>query len=127
MNQPPITVDPSAFEQQHGLTATNAACAHLARMLEQAEAAYVRFSVNESGCNGYMYELSYAASAEVDEAAFEVADGLTVLVRHSDLPLIQGTVIDYVTEGLNSALKFRNPNADAHCGCGESFSISAGG
>jgi hypothetical protein len=34
-----------------------------------------------------------------------------------------GTEIDLVTEGLNSVLKFRNPNAAVECGCGESFAV----
>jgi len=96
----------------------------------------VRLGVSESGCNGYMYELSFAESANPDDHRYhfqidskanaEAADQqLTVVVAPTDLPLVQGTQIDYVTEGLNSALKFANPNADTHCGCGESFSISA--
>ena len=35
----------------------------------------------------------------------------------------QGTEIDLVVEGLNSTLKFRNPNAQMECGCGESFGV----
>lgn len=39
------------------------------------------------------------------------------------LPLVRGTEIDLVVEGLNSVLKFRNPNAQVECGCGESFGV----
>jgi Fe-S cluster assembly iron-binding protein IscA len=37
--------------------------------------------------------------------------------------VLQGTTVDYVREGLNFLLKFENPNAQDHCGCGESFNI----
>jgi Fe-S cluster assembly iron-binding protein IscA len=37
--------------------------------------------------------------------------------------MVQGTEVDYATEGLNSTIKFNNPNAQDLCGCGESFSV----
>jgi len=52
-----------------------------------------------------------------------VADDLSLYVSETDLPLVRGTEVDYVIEGLNGTLKFKNPNAESHCGCGESFSI----
>ncbi|HYC58940.1 MAG TPA: iron-sulfur cluster assembly accessory protein, partial [Thermoanaerobaculia bacterium] len=30
---------------------------------------------------------------------------------------------NFVKEGLKQAFKFSNPNVDAMCGCGESFSV----
>jgi len=50
---------------------------------------------------------------------------LLLYVSAEDLPIVSGTEVDFVTEGLNSALKFKNPNAESHCGCGESFSVAA--
>jgi iron-sulfur cluster assembly accessory protein len=46
-----------------------------------------------------------------------------VYVDADDLPLVLGTQIDFAVEGLNATLKFKNPNADSYCGCGESFSV----
>ena len=39
------------------------------------------------------------------------------------LPLIDGTIVDFVKQGLNEAFKFQNPKARVECGCGESFSV----
>ena len=103
---------------------TAAARAHLLRSLAEEQASAVRLGVTESGCNGYMYELTYASTIEPDDTEFAFDAGLVVVVRRADMPLVQGTEIDFVTEGLNSALRFKNPNADAHCGCGESFSVA---
>ena len=39
------------------------------------------------------------------------------------LPYLDGSRIDYVTDGLNRTFRFDNPNATEECGCGESFTI----
>ena len=41
----------------------------------------------------------------------------------SSLPILDGTELDWVREGLNEGFKFHNPNATATCGCGESFAV----
>lgn len=105
------------------ITMTPAARVHVRRQLAREGADALRLGITESGCNGYMYELSYLADG-VDDARTFRFDDVTVVVDDADWALVQGTVIDYVTEGLNSALTFKNPNATAECGCGESFSVS---
>ncbi|MEM1412888.1 MAG: iron-sulfur cluster assembly accessory protein, partial [Pseudomonadota bacterium] len=49
--------------------------------------------------------------------------GVQVVVDPESLPLVNGSTIDFVTEGLNRTFKFENPNATEECGCGESFTI----
>ena len=125
-----VSFDPAT--DPAAVSVTPAAARHLGKSLEAQKASAVRLGVTESGCNGYMYELSYASPTDSDrQYQFELPAGagggnreLTVVVAQQDLPLVQGTQIDYVTEGLNSALKFTNPNAETHCGCGESFSVA---
>jgi Fe-S cluster assembly protein SufA/iron-sulfur cluster assembly protein len=70
-----------------------------------------------------MYTLDFLESAESDDHLLEVNDGVTVCVKDQDLPLVDGTEIDMVTQGLNSALVFKNSNATSYCGCGESFAL----
>ena len=102
---------------------TPSARAHVRRQLAREGADALRLGIAESGCNGYMYELSYLDGELLEGRSFRF-DDVTVVVDDTDWELVRGTVIDYVTEGLNSALTFKNPNATAECGCGESFSVT---
>ena len=134
-SDPVVAFDPA--KDPAAVVLTTAAARHLSKTLQTSDATAVRLGVTESGCNGYMYDLSFADQVESEDHRYEFPLGtdateekgatniITVVVSRHDLPLVQGTEIDYVTEGLNSALKFANPNADTHCGCGESFSVSA--
>jgi Fe-S cluster assembly protein SufA/iron-sulfur cluster assembly protein len=111
---------------QPTVTATAAARAHLRRQMENSGRQGLRLGVKESGCNGYMYTLDYIDDPQPDDRPFDLGDTLTVYVRTGDLTLVRGTEVDYITEGLNSSLKFKNPNASTYCGCGESFAVTEG-
>ena len=52
------------------------------------------------------------------------SDTIRLAVGADALNVLRGTEIDFVTEGVNSVIKFNNPNVVAECGCGESFSVS---
>ena len=104
---------------------SDAALAHLRARLQNSDAPGLRLALVESGCSGYMYELEYMDGA-VDEAVHtRVNEAVPVFVAKAQLSLVQGTRVDYVTEGLNATLRFENPRASASCGCGESFSLSS--
>ena len=47
--------------------------------------------------------------------------GVRVFVDALSLPVVDGTQIDLVKQRLGEQFVFRNPNASAECGCGESF------
>jgi len=80
----------------------------------------LRFGVRRTGCSGWGYEVDVAAQRHDGDSVFE-QDGIAVLVDAQSLPLVDGTEIDFVRKGLNQEFVFRNPNAVAECGCGESF------
>ena len=105
------------------LSMTDSARAHVRSQLAKGNDDALLLDVSETGCNGYMYELSYTKETPIDARMFDFGEGVKVYVDNDAWSLVQGTVIDFVTEGLNSSLKFDNPNADTLCGCGESFSV----
>ena len=82
----------------------------------------LRVAVKTSGCSGYAYALEFADVALPEDLAIE-CEGVQVLVDASSLPILDGTELDWVREGLNEGFKFHNPNATATCGCGESFAV----
>lgn len=82
----------------------------------------LRLAVKTSGCSGYAYALEFADEAAGSDLSF-ASEGVTLLVDAQSLPLIDGTQLDWVREGLNEGFKFNNPKATANCGCGESFAV----
>ena len=109
--------DPTAISM------TPAAQDHVGQQIAREGATGLLLSVTDSGCNGYMYELTYLSKAPKASKRFDFTGEVRVYVQETNWEVVCGTEIDYVTEGLNSSLKFNNPNADPLCGCGESFSI----
>jgi iron-sulfur cluster assembly accessory protein len=105
------------------LTITEAAAKHLSAQITRTGSAGIRLAVNESGCSGFMYELNLTPEEPEGDKVFYLAEGVKLFVAVDALPMVQGTEIDYHTEGLNSTIKFNNPNAKALCGCGESFTV----
>ena len=100
---------------------------HIENQIARSGRKYLRLGIKESGCNGYMYTLDYMDQPEATDESFDVSDRLRLYVHTDDLSMVRGTTIDYVVEGLNANLKFENPRAVSHCGCGESFSINPNG
>ena len=82
----------------------------------------LRVGIKASGCSGYAYVVDFADQAEADEVVFE-SHGARVYVARDTLPMLDGLVVDFRREGINEVFKFENPNAEALCGCGESFAV----
>ena len=82
----------------------------------------LRVGVKETGCSGFAYTYDYADEVRDGDEAFE-SHGTKVVVDKKSLDFLEGSTLDFVKEGLKQAFKFENPNVDAMCGCGESFSV----
>ncbi|MDB9756580.1 iron-sulfur cluster assembly accessory protein [Pseudomonadales bacterium] len=106
------------------ITVSPTACDHIRKQVELTCSRFLRLGVKESGCNGYMYTLDFLEDTLSDDIQVEVADGVNICIHQEDVALVTGTEIDMVTQGLNSALVFKNSNAQSYCGCGESFALS---
>jgi len=82
----------------------------------------LRVGVKDVGCSGFGYTYDYADEVRADDRLFEAHDA-KVVVDSKSLEFLDGSTLDYVKEGLKQVFKFTNPNVDATCGCGESFSV----
>ena len=81
----------------------------------------LRLGVRKTGCSGFAYVVNYA-----DDPARRCGvrgPRRAGLRRSASLNLINGTVVDFVKQGLNEAFNFSNPNVKGECGCGESFCV----
>lgn len=105
------------------LTLTPAAAKRIREQMDsRGKAAGVRLKVKVSGCSGYAYVLDFADEVLADEHRIE-QDGAVVVVPESSRIALEGTVVDFVGDGFNRRWSFSNPNAEADCGCGESFAL----
>ncbi len=82
----------------------------------------LRIGVKPSGCSGYSYTYEFADEVRENDQLIEAHDAKVVLDNVS-LQYIDGSNLDFVTEGLKQVFKIDNPKVTAMCGCGESFSI----
>ncbi len=119
------TFDPNAVDNQESqqVSMTEAAMVHVRKLLANSEAIGVRIGVKKSGCSGFKYDIEFVTTPLAEDTCFQVADDIALYVPTEYLAMVKGTEVDYSTEGLNSTIKFNNPNAKDLCGCGESFSV----
>ena len=112
------------FTPTVAVTMTPSAVKHVRKQLEKKpDAKGIRLAIKKSGCSGFKYETQWVEDTAADDKVFHI-DGVDVFVKEEHLPLVNGIEIDFVTEGVNSMFQFRNPNATAECGCGESFTVA---
>ena len=83
----------------------------------------LRLGVKKTGCSGWAYTVELADQIQADDIVFE-QDDVKVVVTNDSLAFLDGSVIDFVAEGLGSSFQFKNPNVTDECGCGESFTIA---
>lgn len=106
-----------------GVTITEAAAKHVAGQLDsRGKGLGIRLGVTTSGCSGMAYVLEFVDEEASEDQVFE-GHGVKVYVDPKSLVYLEGTELDFVREGLNEGLQFKNPNVQDECGCGESFTV----
>ena len=102
---------------------TESAAKQIRKQLEQrGKGIGLRVGVKDVGCSGFGYTYDYADEVRDGDQVFEAHDA-KIVVDGKSLEFMDGSTLDYVKEGLKQVFKFENPNVDATCGCGESFSL----
>ena len=119
----PSTYDPNSF------SLSSEAVDHFHNKLSNNSGANgVRFSVKENdGCSGYSYEMDYVTQESEKNFRDDLVINYStfkVFVDNLSLQYLKGTKVDFLVEGVNQGVVFKNPNVKAVCGCGESFDVS---
>ena len=106
------------------LALTETASKHVKKILEEQklQGVFLRMGVKGGGCSGLSYSLEFDSELGPHDKKFDV-DGVTVVCDAKSYLYLNGTTLDYVTEGLQGGFTFVNPGAKSSCGCGTSFSV----
>ena len=94
--------------------------AEIARKL--GKDAVLRLSVEGGGCSGFQYRFGLAEEIDSDDLMVD-GDGAKLVVDPMSLDLLRGSAVDFVESLGGKSFQVTNPNAQAGCGCGSSFSV----
>lgn len=111
-------------ETPQPITLTDQAASKIKELLGEQDAASeqaLRVAVRGGGCSGFQYALAFDRRKD-DDHVFE-HDGVNVVVDKASMQFVFGSEVDYV-DGLQGAgFAVNNPNVEAACGCGSSFTV----
>ncbi|MEO6845864.1 MAG: iron-sulfur cluster assembly accessory protein [Chthoniobacterales bacterium] len=102
---------------------TDAASTKLRSLLERqrrAEGA-LRVAVIGGGCSGLQYKMDLV-DGPANRDILVVSNAVNVVVDPKSALFVSGSELDYSDDLQKGGFKVTNPNAEAHCSCGESFS-----
>lgn len=85
--------------------------------------AAIRFGIRGGGCTGYSYQFEFDDKDPRENDHVCKQDGVTVLVDPKSMVYLDGTEIDFETGIRGHGFKFKNPNVEDSCGCGESIAF----
>ncbi|WP_096698310.1 iron-sulfur cluster assembly accessory protein [Polaromonas sp. AER18D-145] len=105
------------------MTLTENAALQIQRRLEKrGKGIALRIGVKKVGCTGLAHTFELIDELGPGDHSFE-SHGARIVVDAASLEFLDGSRIDFVTEGLKQTFKFDNPNVENECGCGESFNV----
>ena len=105
------------------ITFTENAARQIQRQLaKRGKGIALRIGVKTVGCSGLANTFDIADEVGPTDQSFE-AHNARMLIDEKSLVFLDGSHIDFVTEGPRQMFKFDNPNVDSECGCGESFNM----
>ncbi|WP_010095019.1 HesB/IscA family protein [Ornithinibacillus scapharcae] len=90
-------------------------------MKDETGNAHLRFGVKGGGCSGLSYSLGFDEEINEELDMVEVIKDIPVIISKLDIPVIDGTTIDYKQNLMGGGFSIDNPNAIMSCGCGSSF------
>lgn len=102
----------------------NAAKQIQSQLAKRGKGIALRIGIKKVGCTGLAHTFDIADEIRAGDHTFEAHNACVVLDADT-LAVLDGSRIDFVTEGLKQLFKFDNPNVESECGCGESFNVKA--
>lgn len=90
-------------------------------VISTSGASGLRITIESGGCAGFKYIMGLANETNSDDTVIE-RDGVKLFVDNDSQKYLAGTTIDFVLAQEGSGFTFDNPNAQASCSCGKSFS-----
>jgi iron-sulfur cluster assembly protein len=81
----------------------------------------LRVAVIGGGCSGLQYKMDLVDGPANRDIIVE-SQGVRVVVDPKSALFVSGSELDYSDDLQKGGFKVTNPNAVAHCSCGESFS-----
>ncbi len=81
----------------------------------------LRVAVIGGGCSGLQYKIDLIDGPVARDILVEF-QGVRVVVDPKSALFVSGSVLDFSDDLQKGGFKVMNPNAAAHCSCGESFS-----
>jgi len=104
------------------IKATESASRKLVSLLEKQGRpnGALRVAVIGGGCSGLQYKMDLVDGPVQRDILVQTAD-VRVVVDPKSALFVSGSVLDYSDDLQKGGFKVTNPNAVAHCSCGESF------
>ena len=100
----------------------NAAKQIQSQLAKRGKGIALRIGIKKVGCSGLAHTFDIADEMREGDHIFS-AHHASVVLDDASLAVLDGSRIDFVTEGLKQLFKFDNPNVESECGCGESFNV----
>jgi iron-sulfur cluster assembly accessory protein len=101
---------------------TENAARHLSSLLEKQgrPQGALRLAVIGGGCSGLQYKMDLVEGPAARDILVQ-SSNVRIVVDPKSALFVSGSVLDFSDDLQKGGFKVTNPNAVAHCSCGESF------
>ena len=83
------------------------------------EGEYVRVGLKPAGCTGFEYIIDWEKDVTEDDIIIDFGK-FSIIIDILSQPMIDGSTIDVIEDGMNTNVKVINPKEINQCGCGAS-------
>ena len=123
MSAPPAPPLPYRIGNEKLCRITSAAAVKLTSLLtrQARPQGALRVAIIGGGCSGLQYKMDLVDGPVARDILLE-SQGVRIVIDPKSALFVSGSELDYSDDLQKGGFKVTNPNAVAHCSCGESFS-----